>query len=188
MIYCKLIVLALLLLCCQRQPKQTYASSVKDLFFRVDINDSYENNLKYYRSLSFLREAEPEGITIYPPLSALKQDSTNYNSFIFFRHPFESSNFGKGRLNIEKYGLDNNALSNLVIYYVFKSKQNAESAYKSLIDRFSKLSSVTKTNQIHDLKWTEFADSASHLPNIRISIDDGDEIINGYAVIISTIR
>lgn len=83
-------------------------------------------------------------------------------------------------------GSEKNALSNLLIYYVFKSKRNAEDSYQSLLEKFSKLNVIKKSARIEDVEWTEFSDSTSRLPGLRISIDDGDEITNGYTVTIST--
>ena len=184
----KLIALILLLWGCNTEPKPSFASTVKELFFGVDLSGYYESNLKYYRSLDFLTESEPEGWTIYPPLSALGQNDTDtsYRSFVINDHPYNLTGFAKGRLNIEKLGSEKNALSNLLIYYVFKSKRNAEDAYQSLLEKFSKLNVIKKGAWIEDVEWTEFSDSTSRLPGLRISIDDGDEITNGYTVTIST--
>ena len=184
----KLIALIVLLSGCNSAPKPNFALKVAELFFGVDLSGYYESNLQYYRSLDFLTETEPEGWTIYPPLSALGQNDidTSYRSFLFNDHPYDSPGFGKGRLNIEKLGSEKNALSNLIIYYVFKSKRNAEEAYQTLIERFSKLNVTKKSEQTQEVKWTEFFDKALRLPGLRISIDDGDEITNGYIVTIST--
>lgn len=170
--------------------KPTFSSEYKDLFFRAEINGSYDSNLKHYRTLNFLKEIEPVGYTIYPPLSALGANGrdTSFHSFQFDSHPYAPSYLNKGTLNISKGGYDKEVLSNLVIYYLFKSRQNANTAYQSIVEKFSNLASKRKSSQLDDLKYTEFYDTTSNSPGLRISLDNGDEDLNGYTLTISVIR
>jgi hypothetical protein len=170
--------------------KSTFSSEYRNLFFRAEINGSYESNLKYYKTLDFLKEIEPVGYTIYPLLSALGAGGrdTSFHSFQFEHHPYAPSELNKGTLNISKGGYDKEVLSNLVIYYLFKSRENANKIYQSLVEKFSGLASKSKSSQLDDLKYTEFFDTTSNLPGLRISVDNGDEDLNGYTLTISVIR
>jgi hypothetical protein len=167
--------------------KPTFSSEVKDLFFQADINSSYDSVLNYYRTLDFLKETEPEGFTTYLPLSALGADGRDgsIHSFQFDQHPFATNELDRGRLNIGKRGYDKQAISSFVIYYLFKSRQNAETAYQSLINKFSGLGAKVKSFQVKEVRYTDFSDSTSNMPRVRISLDGGDELINGYTLAIS---
>ena len=186
----KVIVLVFLLYGCKMPTKPTFSSACKDLFFRAEVNGSYDSNLKYYRTLNFLNEIEPVGYTIYPPLSALGAGGrdTSFYSFQFGSHPYAPSELNKGTLNISKGGYDKEVLSNLVIYYLFKSRQNANTAYHSIVEKFSGLASKRKNSQLDNMKYIEFYDTTSSLPGLRVSLDNGDEDMNGYTLAISVIR
>jgi hypothetical protein len=186
----KLIVLAILFCSCKMTTKRTFNSEVKDLFFQADINSSYDSVLNYYRSLDFLKETEPEGFTTYPPVSALGTDGRegSIHSFQFDRHLYGTIQLERGRLNVDRRGYDKQAISNFVIYYLFKSRQKAEIAYQSLIKKFSSLGTKSKSFKLQEIRYIDFFDSTSNMPGLRISLDGGDELINGNTLSISMMR
>ncbi len=184
----KLIVLFLFIGSCKLPMKQTYNSEVKNLFFGADINGPHAKNLNYLRGLNYLKEVEPEGYTIYPPLSALGQDvrDTSFRSFSFEDHVFESE-LGSGRLNIMTGSFDKHVLSKFVLYFKFTSKLRAEKTYEMLSDKFTGLSDKAESSQFPGLKYIECYDSSSNFPGLRISLDYTNEKLKEYILTISEI-
>ncbi|MGZ5189423.1 MAG: hypothetical protein ACXWCZ_00305 [Flavisolibacter sp.] len=53
---------------------------------------------------------------------------------------------------------------------------------------FSGVAAKNTSSNVKEIKYTDFFDSNSNIPGIRISLDNSNEIKNGFTLSISVIR
>ena len=173
---------------CSTKQHMNFDSKTRLIFFNGAIEKSDESLIEFYKKSKHLSlDPPPEGNSIYPPLSALRQEYPSEKYIFRFRtHPYVSFKFREGELMISK--LNNNykkVFSSPFLKFIFDSKEQSEIAFSELINTYSKLSTRKRFSSDDSTKNAEFTDDNSKsIQEIGFEAGKGDVLANGYVIII----
>ena len=185
----------LLLLSCNQKPgassktltQLTFDTRTRQIFFNAKVDQSSKDLLEFYKSSEYLSLDPPQkSYTVYPPLSALGQDSLSEQyAFRFKTHPYLSFRFREGDLLISKTKSNGKELySPPTLKFIFDTQEQSELAYKELVDIYSKLSTRKRFSNYKDRNTAEFTDDkSSAIKNIGLLQGKGDALANGYIIV-----
>ncbi len=159
----------------------SFDSKASDLFFNASIKTKYDNLVDYFKTTSSLKEFEL-GWTLYPPLSALGQDTGNIDKKGFEFHTYLdiSSKLKSGILIVRKFSPTNESLAVLEITLKFGLLEDAQKFYKTAIDKFNTLPKENEKSPLENIHSTLIHDSESEsVLKIELFEDQPSEL---YAV------
>ncbi len=191
--YSKFIVLSLLVFACDISKESTelnpFTSKVKELFFNADFKSEYDDLVRYFGNINSLKSVET-GWTIYPPLSALREEKNNIVQKTFEFHDYLnlSSQLKIGTLNIRRLSSTKDARAILEVTLQFKTLMDAENSYKNFNAEFNRLHlpseefefDYPRSNIFHDdrsdtiLKIELFNDKTSKLFAVTLRLIEGE--------------
>jgi hypothetical protein len=185
----------LLLLACNQKPgtssktstQLTFDTTTRQIFFNAKVDKSSKDLVEFYKSSEYLTLNPPQKTyTLYPPLSALGQDSLSEQySFRFKTHPYLSFKFREGDLLISKTKSDGKErYSPPTLKFIFDTQEQSELAYKELVDIYSKLSTRKRFSNYKDRNTAEFTDDKSTaIRKIHFVQAKADIFVNGYLIL-----
>jgi hypothetical protein len=164
-----------------------FDSRTIQIFFDAPFNKDNIDVFEFYKGSKYLSFEPPQGYTVYPPLSALGQTGhKETNIFRFKTHPHLSFKFIEGELIIENRKSEDQGVYNKpFIKLLFDTEEQSDSAYKKLVEEFTKLSTRKRIDSNQDPKSAEFTDDHSAL-NKEITIWQGKayNLPNPYVITI----
>jgi hypothetical protein len=180
--YFKFIVISLLVLACNISKEPTeldpFNSKVKELFFGADVKSKYDDLVSYFVKNGSLKSVE-SGWTIYPPLSALREEKNSIDQKSFEFHDFLnlSSQLKIGTLNIRRLSPTKDALAILDVNLQFNTLVDAENFYNRLNTEFNQLPLISEESTFHHLRSNIIHDDqGDSVLKIDLFKDDTDKL------------
>jgi hypothetical protein len=175
----KIIAFALLLVGCRSSTSSlnsSFDAKASELFFNADIWSKYDKLVKYFEDVNNLNEVET-GWTIYPPLSALRQEENNViqKTFEFKRYLGLASGFKNGIMTVRKISQAQDALAVLEINLEFNSKRAEEKFYKEVITDLNALQLQEEESTMENVRSTVFRDrnTSSTIKISELTVEEG---------------
>lgn len=113
-------------------------SKLSSLFFEADLNNNYHQLVTYYNEQKVLKQIEPAGWTMYPPLSAFGQSGKKQTSSNFEFHQYQDMpGLKQGFLTLRKVGEEQDADAVTEMSLTFNSAKDAEAAFSTILKKFA---------------------------------------------------
>ncbi len=164
----------------------TFESCTRQIFFNGDISKNDKNLIDFYKEAQHLSlDPPPKGWTIYPPLSALKQEGPDERFiFRFKKHPYVSFKFREGELIITK--LKNDSFSSPALKFIFDNREQADIAYNEFVGLYDNISTRKRFETSGSSRTAEFTDDKAKLiSQVGFLEGKGDVLSHGYVIVFS---
>jgi hypothetical protein len=159
---------------CTDKKAMTFEIATSQIFFDATLSNANKQLFDFYKTSKDLSYEPPQGWTIYPPLSALGQKGhSETHTFHFTTHPYLEFRFREGELIfVNRKSDDREEYGKPFIKFLFDTEEQSDTAYKMLVEEFTKLSSRKRMDSNPSTKSAEFTNDNSSLV-IQVTISQG---------------
>jgi len=150
--------------CKSVEKESSYDTLTKSIFFEGNIDTVNHQLLQFYSSHQGFSTVE--GVTIYPPLSALGQGrDTVLPSYRFFRHPFLKFAFKEGLLRFPMFGKGEGYP--IMMQFYFGNAEQKEAGWKELYQLYLHVHSTKQLeSEKNGTRYVEFVEKGNGTRNL----------------------